>query len=172
MTAIGRLGKVRLLAPRALRTSSDKKHLTFSVWKAEVTLSACFSGRYVRRQGKTQVEREVVCVCSCMCVSLADIKWQRKSIHHSWHEDDCMGHNRHWRWNRFLAPRALSVCVCMGYVRLNANWSCPASCGHMNTFNWPVSDGQSAAEMPLSCLADTNVSALQSVPPSGSIQMS
>lgn len=34
MRAIGRLGKVRLLAPPALRTPSDKKHLTFSVWKS------------------------------------------------------------------------------------------------------------------------------------------
>lgn len=73
MRAIGRLGKVRLLAPLVLHTSSDKKHLTFSVWEAEVTLCVCFSG-HVRGQGKTQVQRGSVCVSSCMCVSLADLK--------------------------------------------------------------------------------------------------
>lgn len=38
MRAIGRLGKVRVLALLALRTFSDKEQLTLSIWKAEVML--------------------------------------------------------------------------------------------------------------------------------------
>lgn len=109
MRATGRLGKVKLLAPAALHTSSDKKQLTFSVWKAEVTYRVCFSGRCKRAQGKTQVGMH-----SCMWATLADLKWHRKSIHHSWHEEDWTGHNCHWRCNRFLAPGASSVCACAG----------------------------------------------------------
>lgn len=115
MRAIGWLGKVRLLAPPALLTSSDKKHLTLSIWKAGVTLCVCFSGRCVRGWRKEQVEWGIE-VSSRMCVSLADLKWQRKAIHHTWHEDDWIGHNRHRRCNCFLAPYALRVCVCMSTV--------------------------------------------------------
>lgn len=67
----------------------DKKHLTFSVWSAEVM-------PWDTRGGTS------------MCLSLADIKWQGKSIYHMWQEDNWTRQNQWWRCNHFLAPRALS----------------------------------------------------------------